>query len=68
MGMATYAERILQVVSAAFRPIDDDEIAQRMGTVRQNVNQVCRRLESEGRIRRVTGPTGKIVNERNRWG
>jgi hypothetical protein len=34
-----------------------------MGIVRQNVNQVCRRLEAEGLVRRVVGPAGKIVNQ-----
>jgi len=50
--MDTYAERILQIVFAATRPMDDDEIAQRMGIVRQNVNQICRRLEARGTRRR----------------
>jgi hypothetical protein len=60
--MATYAERILRIISTSAHPLDDDEIAQRMGIVRQNVNQICRRLEAEGLVRRVVGPTGKIVN------
>lgn len=43
--------------------MDDDEIAARMGIVRQNVNQICRRLELQGVLRRTVGPAGKIVNE-----
>lgn len=62
-SVPTYAERIMRIISTASRPLDDDEIAQRMGVVRQNVNQVCRRLEAQGVIRRVEGPGGKIVNE-----
>lgn len=58
----TQAERILRMLSAASRPMDDDEIAARMGVARQNVNQICRRLELQGAIQRGLGLTGKIVN------
>jgi hypothetical protein len=29
---------------------------------RQSINQAARQLESQGRLRRFTGPDGKIVN------
>lgn len=59
--MATIAERILQAIRYA--PLDDDVLAKRLGVPqRQSINQAARRLESQGRLRRVTGPDGKIVN------
>jgi hypothetical protein len=43
--------------------LDDDVLAKRLGVGhRQAVNQAARRLEAQGRVRRFTGPEGKIVN------
>jgi hypothetical protein len=59
--MATLADRILDAIRYA--PVDDDVLAKRLGVGRrQAVNQVARRLEAQGRLRRFTGPDGKIVN------
>ena len=57
------ADRVLQVLGSAVRPMDDDELAERLGVIRQHVNQVCRGLEADGHLRRVQGTRGKIVNE-----
>jgi Restriction endonuclease len=59
--MATLADRILDAIRYA--PLDDDVLAKRLGVGhRQAVNQTARRLEAQGRLRRFTGPDGKIVN------
>src|SRR5262245_58399480 len=59
--MATLAGRILDAIRYA--PLDDDVLARRLGVGnRQAVNQAARRLEAQGRLRRFTGPDGKIVN------
>ncbi len=43
--------------------MDDDQISDLTGIKpRQQVNQICRRLENHGMLRRSTGVTGKIVN------
>jgi hypothetical protein len=42
---------------------DDDEISRDLRIpARQTVNQTCRRLERQGKIRRASGPVGKIAN------
>lgn len=59
--MATLADRILDAIR--FAPLDDDVLAKRLGvSQRQSVNQAAHRLEAQGRLRRFTGPDGKIVN------
>ena len=59
--MATIAERILEAIRYA--PLDDDTLARRLGvSQRQSINQTARRLESQGRLHRVVGADGKIVN------
>jgi hypothetical protein len=59
--MPTLADRILDAIRYA--PVDDDVLARRLGVGhRQAVNQAARRLEAQGRLRRFTGPDGKIVN------
>lgn len=59
--MATIADRILEAIR--FGPLDDDVLAKRLDVrPRQTINQVARRLEKEGRLRRVSGPDGKLVN------
>lgn len=58
----TNRERIIDVLK--HRPgLDDDELSLRTGVwPRQQINQICRRLEAEGVLWRVRGPDGKIVN------
>jgi len=59
--MVTLADRILDAIR--FAPLDDDVLTRRLGVGhRQAVNQAARRLEAQGRLRRFTGPDGKIVN------
>jgi len=59
--VATIAERILAAIR--YSPLDDDVLAKRLGVPqRQAVNQAARRLESQGKLKRVVGPDGKIVN------
>jgi len=58
-----FADDVLQVLQRAGRPLDDDVIAAQLGVVRQQVNQTCRRLETQGVLRRVPGPDSKLVNQ-----
>jgi hypothetical protein len=58
---ATLSERIVELLTANDQ-LDDDEIAGRLGVIRQGVNQACRGLEAKGTLKRATGPRGKIVN------
>ena len=59
--VATIAERILAAIRYA--PLDDDVLAKRLGvSQRQAINQAARRLEVQGKLKRVVGPDGKIVN------
>jgi hypothetical protein len=61
----TIAERVLAELHLSGRPLDDDELAARLGVSRrQTVNQVCRTLERSARLRRYVGQDGKIVNDR----
>src|ERR1700736_6497781 len=59
--MATLEERIIGVLKGA-GPLDDDEIAARLGIRRQSVNAVCRRMEQKGLVSRPIGRAGKIIN------
>lgn len=43
-------------------PLDDDQLAVRLGVRRQHFNQLCNKLSTEGVIERAPGPHGKIVN------
>src|SRR5688500_4420699 len=56
----TLKERILALVGV--ETLDDDELAARLGVIRQQVNQTCRAMEYEGLVTRQRGPSGKIVN------
>lgn len=58
----TNAEKILALLSR--NPgLDDDEISSHANIrPRQQVNQICRLLESRGQIKRTRGPRGKVVN------
>jgi hypothetical protein len=65
--VATIAERILEAIRYA--PLDDDQLAKRLGiSQRQSINQTARRLEAQGKLRRVFGPDGKIVNKLTKHG
>lgn len=64
MARLTIAGRVLEELRRSSRPLDDDERADRLGVrPRQTINQVCRRLERSGHLRRYAGPEGKIVND-----
>jgi hypothetical protein len=59
----TWANRILGALRASMVPLDDDQLAARLGASRrQTINQVCRHLQDQGILRRQAGPDGKIVN------
>jgi DNA-binding GntR family transcriptional regulator len=56
MAGLTIAARVLDELRRVRRPLDDDELASRLGvSPRQTINQVCRRLERSGRLRRYAG-------------
>jgi hypothetical protein len=58
----TNTEKIIAALNEHPR-LDDDALAVRTGVQpRQQVNQICRRLEQQGRIRREIGPAGKLIN------
>ncbi|WP_271518437.1 hypothetical protein [Bradyrhizobium sp. CCBAU 53380] len=60
--MTTQTDRVLEFI-AQYPGRDDDEIARLLHfSQRQAVNVICRKLAASGRIRRTTGPNGKIVN------
>ena len=64
MASLTIAARVLEELRRSGRPLDDDELARRLSVrPRQTINQVCRRLERSGHLRRYIGPEGKIVND-----
>jgi hypothetical protein len=59
----TWTDRVLEALRLSRQPLDDDELARRLGaSQRQTVNQTCRRLEATGAIERYVGRDGKIVN------
>ena len=62
MARQSNEDRIVALLQS--RPgLDDDEISQSTGIrPRQQVNQICRRLERRGVSMRTVGPHGKIVN------
>jgi hypothetical protein len=63
----TVAVRVLDELRRCRAALDDDELARRLDvSPRQTINQVCRRLERSGRLRRYVGPAGKIVNDLRR--
>jgi hypothetical protein len=64
MQPGSHRDRISEAIRLSSRPLDDDQLADRTGiSPRQSVNQICRELERAGRVRRRSGPDGKIVNE-----
>ena len=66
MPTVTLKQRILQELTRGQtrgqQELDDDQLASRLGVVRQAVNQSCRQLHQQGLIQRRTGASGKIVN------
>lgn len=56
----TLKERITALL--AVESLDDDQLAARLGVIRQQVNQTCRAMEYGGLLTRQRGSTGKIVN------
>jgi hypothetical protein len=59
----TIAARDLDELRRSRRPLDDDELARRLGVSRpQAINQACRKPERAGHLRRYVGSAGKIVN------
>jgi hypothetical protein len=57
---------LVRAISTSDHPLDDDELSDRTGIrPRQAVNQVLRRLESEGLVTRTVGDRGKIVTRLN---
>jgi DNA-binding transcriptional MocR family regulator len=58
--MASVAERVLEMLRHG--PLDEDELAGRLGVIRQQVNQACRLLASRGLLAGEVGPRGKIEN------
>jgi hypothetical protein len=61
--MATVAERIQKELLRSRSPLDDDQLAERVGVRRQAINQECRYLESKGVLRRFHPSHSKILNE-----
>ncbi|MEO3859935.1 hypothetical protein ABGB08_33955 [Acrocarpospora sp. B8E8] len=60
---STWAERIVEALRISSHPLNDDALARRLdASQRQTINQVCRQLAARGKITRLTGPDGKIVN------
>jgi hypothetical protein len=63
MTVNSHRSAIVEALRLSSLPLDDDQLSRRTGiTPRQTVNQLCRRLETEGVLRRTPGPDGKIVN------
>jgi len=58
----TVEERIIDTLRRF--PGQDDDQLEKLAAVhpRQQVNQICHRLEAEGKLRRTNGPEGKIIN------
>jgi hypothetical protein len=64
MTVPTVQTRVLEELRRSGLALDDDQLAKRLGvSPRQTINQVCRRLETAGRLHRYVGADGKIVNE-----
>jgi hypothetical protein len=57
---ATLAERIVALL--AVEPMEDADLAARLGVRHQAVNSTCRGLERNGRLVRQIGDNGRIVN------
>lgn len=60
--MPTMADRVLDQLRTSDVPLDDDQLALALGTRREHINNVCRRLQSKGFVVRSRPVGGKIVN------
>ena len=58
----TNEDRVLECVRRNTGKNDDELSALLKIMPRQQVNQICRRLEARGALKRTLGPQGKIVN------
>jgi len=62
--VTTNRDKVLHLIRTSAEALDDDQISRQTGiTPRQSVNIVCRALVQDELIRRVVGPSGKIVNQ-----
>jgi hypothetical protein len=61
MAGQTMEARVLDAIHE-FGSADDDELAARLGVIRQHVNQAARRLAARGELTREIGPNGKLTN------
>jgi predicted transcriptional regulator len=61
--MAFLAEKIQAELVRSRSPLDDDQLAEKIGVRRQAINQECRYLASKGVIRRFHPSRSKILNE-----
>ncbi len=61
--VATVADRILGHLTGAPTGLDDGRLAEAIGASRSSVNNACRKLAEQGRLVRIVGPDGKIVNQ-----
>jgi len=60
--VTTNTQRLIETLRQ-WPSLDDDQLARQSGIQpRQQVNQICRRLEGLGTLHRKRGPEGKIVN------
>lgn len=61
--MPTLVDRILDALASSAAPLDDDQLALRLGVSRQQVNRAARALADRGRVVRGPHPaTGKLVS------
>jgi len=60
--MTTNTDRVIETLQR-WPGLDDDQLAHQANIrPRQQVNQICRHLESLGKLRRSMGPENKTVN------
>jgi hypothetical protein len=59
--MATDADRVIETLRRS-PGLDDDELARQAGVAPRQVKLICHYLEIIDRLRRTSGPEGKIIN------
>jgi hypothetical protein len=60
--MTTNTDRLIETLQR-WPGLDDDQLAHQAEIhPRQQVNQICRRLAKDGKLRRTQGPDGKLIN------
>ena len=59
--MNTNTDRVIEALRRS-PGLDDDVLAREAAVEPKEVNQICRYLEIIGRLRRRSGPEGKIIN------